>query len=232
MNKKIIWSIYILGWVYFVFLDSSYSQTDHIFSYLLFGWIPFLALHFLWKNKDNVGLETKQAVVHELLFDVASRETFTSFVRQDDQLLSALEQVTQELNAFSEKVGISIEDIEEQDAYLSLSPDEMIEFENIKEKRSKLLTIQHFSSGYVALVEDVNGKLIAGLPFTDAKNLYETRLSILQENKEKQEANIFLSKTLGTVIADAKRKGSDKINMKEINKKVDAEIKKLKKKSK
>lgn len=47
--KKYIWSAYILLWVYFIFFDTSYDQSSHIFTYLVFGWIPFLVLHKLWK---------------------------------------------------------------------------------------------------------------------------------------------------------------------------------------
>lgn len=51
-NRKIIWTSYIIGWIYFIFFDSSYSQDDHFFYYFIFGWIPFVILHFLWKNDD------------------------------------------------------------------------------------------------------------------------------------------------------------------------------------
>jgi hypothetical protein len=50
--RKYIWTVYIILWVYFIFFDSSYDKGDHIVAYLLFGWLPFLILHFVWKNKN------------------------------------------------------------------------------------------------------------------------------------------------------------------------------------
>ena len=58
--KKYIWSAYILLWVYFIFFDTSYDQSSHIFTYLVFGWIPFLALHKLWR--PNVSLNETSIV--------------------------------------------------------------------------------------------------------------------------------------------------------------------------
>ena len=52
-SRKYIWSVYVIIWIYFFFFDSSLDQSSHIFTFLIFGWIPFLILHFLWKNKHN-----------------------------------------------------------------------------------------------------------------------------------------------------------------------------------
>lgn len=51
--RKFIWTLYILLWVYFLFFDSSYEKDSHISIFLIIGWIPFLILHFLWKNKSQ-----------------------------------------------------------------------------------------------------------------------------------------------------------------------------------
>ena len=66
-TKKYIWSAYVLLWVYFIFFDQSYEQSDHIGSYLFFGWIPFLALTLIWRNrsKKTNGLETNTEAVKE-----------------------------------------------------------------------------------------------------------------------------------------------------------------------
>ncbi len=57
-TRRYIWTVYILLWVYFIFFDSSLDKDSHTSTYLIIGWIPFLILHFLWKNK-NVKSYTK-----------------------------------------------------------------------------------------------------------------------------------------------------------------------------
>jgi len=52
-SQKIVWSFYLLFIIYF-FLKSVGGLTDdsNIFiAYLVFGWIPFLIAHFIWKDK-------------------------------------------------------------------------------------------------------------------------------------------------------------------------------------
>lgn len=56
--RKIIWSVYTIIWIYFIFFDNSYGQEDHIFLYLVLGWIPFLILHKIWKTEiENMSID-------------------------------------------------------------------------------------------------------------------------------------------------------------------------------
>lgn len=51
MNKsqKIIWTIYLLI-IVFSFLQ---KNGDILLRYLVFGWIPFLIAHFIWREKKS-----------------------------------------------------------------------------------------------------------------------------------------------------------------------------------
>ena len=55
MNKprKIIWTTYLAFWLYIAFFIRSYDKGDYIMLYLIFGWIPFLIAHFIWRDKNN-----------------------------------------------------------------------------------------------------------------------------------------------------------------------------------
>lgn len=81
--KKYIWSAYILLWVYFILFDTSYDQSSHIFTYLVFGWIPFLVLHKLWKstvpplNETHiVGNPEKRQLTNEIDVDVVFKKIY------------------------------------------------------------------------------------------------------------------------------------------------------------
>lgn len=49
--QKIIWTIYVLIYLYIALFGPEYDKESWFVSYILFGWIPFLILHFMWGNK-------------------------------------------------------------------------------------------------------------------------------------------------------------------------------------
>lgn len=51
MNKaqKIVWTIYIIILIYLLLTYDNYSDAAALF--VLFGWIPALVLHIIWKDK-------------------------------------------------------------------------------------------------------------------------------------------------------------------------------------
>jgi len=51
--RKIIWTVYLAFWLYIAFFIRSYDKSDYIFLYLIFGWIPFLIAHFIWRDKKD-----------------------------------------------------------------------------------------------------------------------------------------------------------------------------------
>ena len=59
MNKvqKIVWTAYLFLFV-ILFLRSVGGMTDDenaLVAYIVFGWVPFLIAHFIWRDKKKVA---------------------------------------------------------------------------------------------------------------------------------------------------------------------------------
>lgn len=72
IERKYIWTIYILLWVYFIFFDNSYSQEDHISTFLILGWVPFAILSWVWRPKNNsfIPKDGIASFTQKLKFDI------------------------------------------------------------------------------------------------------------------------------------------------------------------
>ncbi len=66
MNKphKIIWTSYLFVWIFLFVTQKSdffaYGESILV-EYLLFGWIPFLIAHFIWKDKKRISNDNKHS---------------------------------------------------------------------------------------------------------------------------------------------------------------------------
>lgn len=229
--KKYIWSVYILIWIYFIFFDSSYEQSDHIFSFLIFGWIPFLALHLIWKKNSSTDqsmppLEKEDDLDknYSLLYPLISKEEMLEVGSLDKQFQPALQQANEEMDAFLKKYGRDMSFFTNHEA-LDLEVEVLEEFfrlgNQLKDLQLADFKVGHFSER----MGIINEELKKGVGIDEAQKKLDEMIT--KHNKEEAEILVKweLSKAIGDELVGMKRLyGKDfkdkKINWDDITKRV------------
>lgn len=223
--KKYIWSIYILLWVYFIFFDSSVDQASHIDTYLVLGWIPFVIVHFIWRNKTT--LPTVQEVSpstddqYKLLWQIHEKEMATSIIQASTDAKIFLKDNQQRLEDFGKRIGRDVKAIDQQnDEYFKLSVEEMKEYEEIKNCIAEFQLVSNFGDEYVSILEETNRKLLEGLSLANAKTLLDAQIQDANAKRTQADVAFITARILGEEIVSvvaAVREKNPNATAKEIN---------------
>lgn len=222
--KQIIWTTYIIIWVYFLFLDTSYGSEDRFFIFIVLGWIPFLVLHFLWKNgKSNVDGSAPNEDL-SLLFEVVDKEQVQKLAELANNSDSALRAAESELDNLYKETGKNAEYYENSDVE-KVDPQTLKKYFQLKDDHNKALVYSKFLTRYFEELAALNIKLKSGLDKAKSEEEFIGTISKLREELAEHEANLSFSSVLSDTIVEAREKGKSRISKKklinELNKKVE-----------
>lgn len=223
--RKYIWSLYILLWIYFIFFDSSWDQNDHISLYLIIGWIPFLAVSWIWgRNNQSAASQTNSDDLkqYELLFQIINKDDVLKILQVGKDARIWLEDEQRKLEDFKIKTGKDPDLIESNGKeFLKLSLEEMTEFETLRNSiRDFKLTVD-FVEEYSQTIEEINKKLNAGISQENAKKVLDNLIAGLDERKQKARVNLIHSRIIGEELikmATPIKKRNPKASVRELEK--------------
>lgn len=204
-ERKLIWSLYILIWVYFIFFDNSYRQGDHIFYYLLVGWVPFLTLHFVWKPKQKTTSQNQKMEKYRLLFKFVDKNEVKKMASLWTDIEAALRQTEEDLKEFYSKTGHDEEFFESNES-LEIETDLLEEFYRLEGQYKNLRIANLRMENYFSALEKIQAELEEGLGIEKAKKKLEKLKNKNAEAEAEVEVKMEISKAIGEEILALKKK--------------------------
>jgi hypothetical protein len=200
IRTKYIWSTYILLWLYFIFFDSSYNQEDHILTYLIFGWIPFLILYSLWVSSPKVSVAASGAnqaptnpinidtyldvknnqeeklvafkKEYKLLLKVVNFDELNKIRKDHIEAAEEIEFIRNNLNTLFKTVGKDENFFEDFNNLFTLPPQYIKTYLILTDTKHILLAASNYYLNYEQLIVEINEDLKNGLGVKDAKIKY------------------------------------------------------------
>ncbi|SRR6266496_4540828 len=208
--KKYIWSVYIILWVYFIIFDSSYEQSDHIALYLVFGWIPFVILHFLWRapKASNVDASTQRTdgldENYSLLYSLIPKQELIDIGALNKQVEAGLGQARAEMDNFLKKYRRNQEFFESDEA-LDLEVEVLEEFYKLDHQIKQFHLANHKIQKFFERAGLINEDLKSGLSDEEAQKKLNELSEKHGEVTAEIEVKLEFSKAIGDEFTAMKR---------------------------
>lgn len=209
--KKYIWSTYAVLWVYFIFFDSSFEQSDHIVLYLIFGWIPFIILHYLWRQSSRTPVAVHRSNEpdtldenYSQLYSLIPREELIKVGAISKQIQAGLQQSQKELEVFLKKYRRDQEFFESDEA-MDLEVSILDEFYRLDHQIKDLQFANHKVQKFFERMGVISEELNKGLDKEEARKKLDQMRKDQEEELAKMEVNLEFSKAIGGEIITMKR---------------------------
>jgi len=199
--RKYIWSVYVLLWVYFIFFDASFEQDTHIFTYLIFGWIPFIAISWIWgkdnnHSKNNHSPETDEK--YSSLYRVIDREHILKVLQTGKDAKISLEENHRRLNDFGTTANKDLDVLEKNNEEIfKLSIDQMREYFQIKDNINAFQMFVDYVEEYSKVLEEINKQLEKGISPETARKIFDELISEINEKKTEAQMRLIGSRVSG-----------------------------------